>query len=117
MNFKNMSIKKSLVVGFGTTILVSVIIIIAALIMMTSQKSAYGDIIDRYVKSTDLIADCRIDYNIAARSLRDAALSGDTSGISTATSKLTELDSQFAELESIFPLDDKSTLTAFSNTI
>ena len=30
MNFKNMSIKKSLIVGFGTTILISAIIIIAS---------------------------------------------------------------------------------------
>ena len=29
MNFKNMSIKKSLIVGFGTTIVISAIIIIA----------------------------------------------------------------------------------------
>ena len=47
MNFKNMSIRKSLIIGFGTTILVSVAIIVASLIMMSSQKSAYSDIIDR----------------------------------------------------------------------
>ena len=117
MNFKNMSIKKSLIVGFGTTILVSVFIIVAALVMMNMQKSAYMDIIDHYVESTELIANCRIDYNIAARSLRDAALSGDTSGISNATSKLEQLDRQFSELEKIFPLEDRSTLDAFSSAI
>ena len=117
MNFKNMSIKKSLIVGFGTTILISVFIIVAALVMMNMQKSAYMDIIGHYVESTELIADCRIDYNIAARSLRDAALSGDTSGISNATSKLEQLDRQFSELEKIFPLEDRSTLDAFSSAI
>ena len=81
MNFKNMSIKKSLIVGFGITILISAIIIVAELIMMNSQKNSYNDIIDRYVEATALIADCRIDYNIAARNLRDAALSGKTSSI------------------------------------
>ena len=40
MNFKNMSIRKSLIVGFGTTIVISVIIIVTALVMMTSQKNA-----------------------------------------------------------------------------
>ena len=117
MNFKNMSIRKSLIVGFGTTILVSVIIIVAALVMMNSQKSAYMDIIDHYVESTELIASCRIDYNIAARNLRDAALSGDTSSISNVTSKVEELDQLFAQLENIFPLEDRSTLDAFSNAI
>ncbi len=117
MNFKNMSIRKSLIVGFGTTIVISVIIIVTALVMMTSQKNAYKDILDRYVASTDMIATCRIDYNIAARSLRDAVLSGSTGSVTTATEKLAELDAQFAELESIFPLSDRSTLTAFSNAI
>ena len=68
MNFKNMSIKKSLIVGFGTTILASVLIIIASLVMMNMQKKAYTDILDHYVKTNTLIADCRINYNIAARS-------------------------------------------------
>ena len=117
MNFKNMSIRKSLIIGFGTTILVSLIIIVTALVMMNSQKSAYMDIIDHYVESTELIASCRIDYNIAARNLRDAALSGDTSSISNVTSKVEELDQLFAQLENIFPLEDRSTLDAFSNAI
>ena len=117
MNFKNMSIRKSLIVGFGTTIVISVIIIVTALVMMTSQKNAYKDILDRYVASTDMIATCRIDYNIAARNLRDAVLSGSTGSVTTATETLAELDAQFAELESIFPLSDRSTLTAFSNAI
>ena len=55
MNIKNMSIKKSLIIGFGTTILISVIIIVASLLLMNSQKSAYSDIIDNYVESTEMI--------------------------------------------------------------
>ena len=74
MNFKNMSIKKSLIVGFGTTIVISAIIIIASLIMMSAQKNAYQDIIEHYVRTNELISECRINYNIAARSLRDVAL-------------------------------------------
>ncbi len=117
MNIKNMSIKKSLIIGFGTTILISVIIIVASLLLMNSQKSAYSDIIDNYVESTEMIATCRIDYNIAARNLRDVVLSGNTSGLSTVTTKLEELDAQFVQLENTFPLEDKSTLEAFSSAI
>ena len=84
---------------------------------MNSQKSAYSDIIDNYVESTEMIATCRIDYNIAARNLRDMVLSGNTSGLSTVTTKLEELDAQFAQLENTFPLEDKSTLEAFSSAI
>ena len=117
MNFKNMSIKRSLIVGFGTTIIISAAIIIVSLILMNVQKNAYTDIIDEYVKSTQMIADCRIDYNIAARNLRDATLSGNTSSLSTATNKLTDLESLFAELEKIYPLEDRTELNAFSNAI
>ena len=117
MNFKNMSIKKSLIVGFGTTILISVVIIVSSLLLMNSQKSAYTDIIDRYVESTELIADCRITYNIAARNLRDVVLSGETSALTTVNTKLDELDTLFADLQNKFPLDDRSTLDAFNNAI
>ena len=75
MNFKNMSIRKSLIVGFGTTIVVSLIIIIASLIMSNMQKNAYMDIIEHYVEANQLVSECRIDYNIAARGLRRALFS------------------------------------------
>ena len=76
MNLKNMSIKKSLIVGFGTTIIVSVLIIIASLVMMNMQKKAYQNILDHYVKTNELVSESRINYNIAARSLRDVVISG-----------------------------------------
>ena len=99
MNFKNMSIKKSLIVGFGTTIMISVIIIVASLVMMNVQKGAYTDIIDHYVETNTLIADCRIDYNIAARNLRDVALSGDMNKLTTVTSKLDELSTGMKDMQ------------------
>ncbi len=117
MNFKNMSIKKSLIVGFGTTILISVIIIVASLLLMNSQKSSYTEIIDKYVGATERIADCRITYNIAARNLRDVVLSGDMTALTTVNTRLEELDTLFANLKSIFPLEDTSTLDAFDNAI
>ncbi|MCI9242230.1 MAG: methyl-accepting chemotaxis protein [Lawsonibacter sp.] len=119
MNFKNMSIKKSLIVGFGTTILASVLIIIASLVMMNMQKKAYTDILDHYVKTNTLIADCRINYNIAARSLRDVALSGNQDGLATVNSKLEELTTEIKQMEDAYPKDlsDRSLLNAFVNTL
>ena len=119
MNFKNMSIKKSLIVGFGTTVLVSVAIIITSLIMMNSQKKAYSDILEHYVETNTLVADCRIDYNIAARGLRDVALSGNVDGLTTVNSKLTELESVMAQMQDTYPKDlsSRSQLDAFVNTL
>ena len=117
MNFKNMSIKKNLIIGFGTTILVSLIIIVTSLVMMSSQKAAYQDIIDHYVKANQLVSECRIDYNIAARGLRDAVLSGAVSNLDTATSKMNQLESVITELNNNFPMDDKTILNTFINTM
>ncbi len=120
MNFKNMSIKKSLIVGFGTTIVVSAIIIVASLIMMNIQKNAYTkDVIDHYVKTNTLIADCRIDYNMAARNLRDVALSGDINKLTAVTSKLDELSTGIKDMENAYPaeLTDRTLLNDFVNTL
>ena len=114
---KNMKIRKSLVMGYGITIIVSVIIIIAALILMTVQKRQYTNILEKYVESNELASDCRIDYNIAARNLRDAVLSGNMSSVDTCNSKINELASQLATLNSIYPLEDKTELNNFVNMV
>ena len=117
MNFKNMSIKKSLIIGFGTTILIAAIIIIASLVMMNMQKNAYSDIIDEYVEANNQASLCRISYNIAARNLRDGVLSGDVSNIDTAISKMNELSTHVQALKDVYPLEDTGVLDVFISTI
>ena len=110
---KNMKVRKSLVMGYGITIAVSVAIIIISLILMTVQKGQYTDILEKYVASNMTVSECRISYNIAARGLRDAVLSGDMSNVDTATSKISDLKNQLTKLNSIYPLDDKTELNSF----
>ncbi|MCI9155824.1 MAG: methyl-accepting chemotaxis protein [Lawsonibacter sp.] len=118
MNFKNMSIKKSLIVGFGTTIVISAVIIIASLIMMNVQKNAYKNILEHYVEINTLVADSRISYNIAARSLRDAALSGNTDSLSTVTTKLSDLNTEISSMQSAYPEGlDRTLLDSFIDTL
>ena len=38
---KNMKVKKSLILGYGITIVISVALIIASLMMMNNQRDAY----------------------------------------------------------------------------
>ena len=111
---KNMKIRKSLILGFGVTIAVSVIIIIASLILMNVQKSQYNDILNRYVGANNMVAESRIDYNIAARNLRDAVLSGDLTSLDTTTTKMTELEQDLQQLSSMYPLEDKTALDKFT---
>ena len=110
---KNMKIRKSLVMGYGITIAVSAVIIITSLILMTVQKRQYTNILDEYVESNQLVSECRISYNIAARSLRDAVLSGDMSSVDNANNKIAELKEQLTKLNSVYPLDDKTELNSF----
>ena len=110
---KNMKVRKSLVMGYGITIVVSVIIIIISLVLMTVQKRQYTNILEEYVESNQLVSECRISYNIAARNLRDAVLSGDMGSVDSANSKISQLKEELTKLSSIYPLDDKTELNNF----
>ena len=110
---KNMKVRQSLVMGYGITIGISALIIIISLFLMTMQKGQYTNILERYVASNEAVFECRISYNIAARGLRDAVLSGDMSSIDTANSKISELKTELAELNSNYPLEDKTELNNF----
>ena len=110
---KNMKVRQSLVMGYGITIGISALIIIISLFLMTMQKGQYTNILERYVASNEAVFECRISYNIAARGLRDAVLSGDMSSIDTANSKISELKTELAELNNIYPLEDKTELNNF----
>ncbi len=114
---KNMKIRKSLIMGFGITIVVSAIIIIVSLVLMAMQKGQYTDILDKYVASNELVSECRIDYNIAARNLRDAVLSGDMTNVDATNSKISELSAQLTELSNTYPLDDKTELNSFISLV
>ena len=114
---KNMKVRKSLVMGYGITIVVSVIIIITSLVLMTVQKRQYTNILDKYVESNQLVSECRISYNIAARNLRDAVLSGDMSNIDSANSKISQLKEELVKLSSTYPLDDKTELNNFTKLV
>ena len=119
MNLKNMSIKKSLIVGFGTTIIVSVLIIIASLVMMNMQKNAYQNILDHYVMTNELVSESRINYNIAARSLRDVVISGNQDSLTKVDSKLEEMNVNVQELQDAYPEDqkDRTLLNNFVSTL
>ena len=54
---KNMKIRKSLILGFGITIVVSAIIIIVSLVLMAVQKGQYTDILNNYVKSNEMVSE------------------------------------------------------------
>ena len=74
---KNMKIKKSLILGFGITIVVSLLIIISTLGLLFNQKNAYTSVIETEMRANELITSIRLDATVAARCVRDMALNPD----------------------------------------
>ena len=123
---KNMKIRKSLILGYGVTIVVSVIIIIASLILMSVQKGQYTDILNKNVRATQLITECRLESNRAARYLRDVVLSYNSENrdmnsintlISDAETIVGNMDSMLSELASVNPLSNKSDMDTYSSQV
>ena len=117
MNLKNMSIRKSLIIGFGITIVVSVIIIIAALFTIENQQTAYDGILDRYVAANEMASQIRIDYNVAARDIRDYVLSGEESSYNEAQERMTLLRTELQELKDLYPLENRTELTTLDTVV
>lgn len=118
---KNMKIKKSLILGFGVTIGVSVIIIISTLLMMNMQRTAYQNIIDHQILANELVTQCRLDANIAARNIREMALHPNDRSNSDlearALETLNDMDAELKELQSVYPLEDKSMLNDYIDSV
>ena len=109
---KNMKIKKSLILGFGITIVVSLLIIISTLGLLFNQKNAYTSVIETEMRADELIISIRLDATVAARCVRDMALnpddrSGNAELESYINSTLNGLDAKIKELREIYPLDDR----------
>lgn len=107
---KNMKIKTSLILGFGITILVSLALIVVTLVMMNVQEQNFGAIIDRQVRSNEIVTTIRLDCNIAARNIRDIALTPDNPANDQLEARsyavLEDVDALLKELRSIYPLND-----------
>ena len=87
---KNMKVKASLILGWGVTLLVSVVIIVATLIIMNQQTGTYQEIIDSNIRASSLIYQARMNTNIGARHLRDIALSPEGSDNASKETRINE---------------------------
>ena len=118
--FKNMKVKVSLAIGFGVTIVISISIIILMLLIIDYQSTTYSSIINSQVRANELILQCRIYTNIAARNVRDMAL--DPSDPQNETTQvyideiLEELETYTKELISVYPLNDNG-LEVYTNAM
>lgn len=117
---KNMKVRTSLLLGFGTTLLVSIILIIATLSMMNAQSEKLAAVIETEIEAVDLIKDCRLNANIAARDLRNILLLPDNPDnaqmIFNIQQSLSSMDMDMLALEKVYRLNDNR-LTEYSRAI
>ncbi|MCI9079304.1 MAG: methyl-accepting chemotaxis protein [Lachnospiraceae bacterium] len=118
--FKNMKIKVSLALGYGITIAISVAIIVLMLLVIDYQNTTYTSIINSQVKANELILQCRIYSNIAARNVRDMALEPSDPQNETTQAyideTIAELETITKELIAVYPLKDNG-LETYTNAM
>ena len=71
---KNMKVKKSLLLGYSVTIVVSALLIIISFGMMKSQNNRYEQLLGTDVEANMVVLKMRNSANIAARNVRDILL-------------------------------------------
>lgn len=105
--FKNMKLKKSLLLGYGVVIFVSLVIIVASIVMMLNIRGEYDLLMDEDAEANQDILYCRICALIPGRNIRDSLLIPDSEAnaglISTAEQYLDELELSLKNLEAHFP--------------
>ena len=110
--FKNLKIKTSLALGYIITIGVSLMFIIALLLFNNASQKNFRMLMDENVRANVIITECRLDSNIAARNVREMALTTDSAKRSALLDRYKEVEQQFMDnmetLKKIDPLDDGS---------
>ena len=71
---KNIKVKKSLLLGYGITIGVSLLLIVTCLFMMSNIKSSYDSLLNEDSAANQYILNCRVNSLLAGRNIRDAYL-------------------------------------------
>ncbi len=107
---KNMKIKMSLLLGFGTTIVLSVIIVVVTLFLMSGQKTNFSNAINQEGRSATAVIECRLNVrntivdayamlvsqNASLNREKEASING----------YLDTIDGLISELRTIYPLND-----------
>ena len=118
---KNMKVKKSLILGYGITIVISVALIIASLMMMNNQRGQYETLMNEDVETNMAILNARVNAITAGRNYRDALLvpesSANESLIAQAEAALEAMQTYTKSLYETWPsqIEDQSLLEKYDS--
>lgn len=106
MDFKNAKVRKSLIFGYSSAIVIAAALIIGCLAMMKSQKDQYTDLMNREVASNEITLRIRLQAATAGRSYRDALLNPDRNNddqIAAVEKSLQSMEIYLQSLDACFP--------------
>jgi len=111
MSFKNMKIRKSLIIAFAGGMLPLFMIIVFALITISNQQAKFEELINTHVQCNTLVREARYYANTAARDVREMGLytganSRKESLKTEINQNLTSMEGKIAELLDLYPLND-----------
>jgi methyl-accepting chemotaxis protein len=123
--FKDMGINKKLTVGFGLAMGLMLVVAVVSIFGIVTLNSSMSRLVNGADAANEAIKSCRIDVNVAARSVREMALNTDESKNSTYKAKveemLTDADTQLKTIKSTGVVSDEmyqnyvDSLTAWAN--
>ena len=111
MSFKNMKLKKSLILAFTCGMLPLLLIIVFALFTISNQQSKFEGLINTHVQCNTLVREARYYANTAARDVREMGLYTGTNSRKSAlkteiNNNLTNMGEKISELVALYPLND-----------
>ncbi|MCI8844618.1 MAG: methyl-accepting chemotaxis protein [Oscillospiraceae bacterium] len=115
---KNIKVKKSLLLGYGITIGISLLLIVTSLFMMFNIKSSYEALLDKDATANQNILSCRVNSLLIGRNIRDSYLIPDSDGnerlLQTAENAQESLLANMELLKANFPSQlERSTLDEY----
>ena len=115
---KNMKIKKSLILGFGVTTIISALLIVLSLFMMNSLSKGYQKLLAQEVEANQIVTTIRLDSNVVGRNVRDMALIPDDPANAdmdaACRAALADMETLFTQLSTVWPLDDASYMSYYN---
>lgn len=103
---KNMKLKKRMILGYGITIVLSLLVIGASMMMIGKQQSNFEDLINQDIAANELALSIRLDCNRIARDVREIALFPGTSESAKLHSEIdTILDTYEGNLKTLMAMD------------
>ena len=114
---KNMKIRTSLLIGFGVTILVALVIMVIILFQMNALSADFDRLINENMRAEVLLTTSQLKINTAARNAREIVLLPNSANRdqleADALTALSEAEETLQQLQAIYPLDDHTQLDSY----